>query len=221
MRLFLCRHGNTFGPDQQGGERIFMCGSKNNIPLVKFGRAQARNMAKYLTDNNIKPTAIYANHLIRIWEYAEIIKEYFWENQNIEIPLSKDERLLELDYGNWAGLTSSEVIAKFGQQAWDDWQNKRIIPNYAPHNWEMTREKIIENIRSFFDDLKNKHLNETVIAIGSQGSITFANEMFVGGMEQAIKDNHYKIKTGCFAEISYDNDKWNLISWNKNPKDFL
>lgn len=216
MRIFLCRHGNTFGPDQKGGERVFICGSLNNIPLVKTGRMQASYMAQYLIANKIKPAAIYANHLIRTWEYAEIIKQHFWEEQKIEIPLLKDERLLEIDYGNWAGFTPDEVIAKFGETAWHDWQNKRIIPNHSPHNWEMTREKLIENISSFCNDLKNKYPNETVVAIGSQGSLTFVNELFDGGMEQAIKDDHYKIKTGRFAEISYDN-KWNLIKWNKKP----
>lgn len=217
MRIFLCRHGDTFGSDQEGGERIFMCGSKNNIPLVEAGRAQATNMAKYLAANNIKPSALYANHLIRTWEYAEIIKKYFLKNKNLEIPLYKDERLLEVDYGDWAGLTSKEIIAEFGQKAWDDWQNKRIIPNHAPHNWEITREKIVENIRSFFRDLKNKHVNETVLATGSQGSITFVNDLFDSGMKQAIIDDHYKIKTGHFVEIHYYNDQWKLIHWNKKP----
>jgi len=221
MKIFLCRHGNTFGPDQKGGERIFMCGSLNNIPLVEAGRMQAQSMAQYLDAKNIKPAALYANHLIRTWEYAEIIKKYFLDQHKIDIPLYKDERLLEVDYGTWAGLTTEEVIAKFGQKAWDDWQNKRIIPNHPPHNWEITREKIIANIRAFFDNLKEKYSDETVVAIGSQGSITFVNELFDGGMSQAIIDNHYKIKTGRFAEIRYDNDKWKLISWNRNPKNFL
>lgn len=217
MQIFLCRHGNTFGPDQQGGERVFMCGSLNNIPLVESGRIQARNMAKYFVSNNIKPTAIYANHLIRTWEYAVIIKEYFFNQLNIAIPLYKDERLVELDYGNWSGLTKNEVINKFGQQAWDDWQNKRIIPNQSPHNWQMTREEITNNIHNFFADLiVRHHQDETILAIGSQGSITFVNELFDGGMEQAIKEDHYKIKTGRFTEINYDN-KWNLIKWNEKP----
>lgn len=218
MQIFLCRHGNTFGPDQQGGEHVFMCGGLNNIPLVESGRTQARNMAKYFADNNIIPTAIYANHLIRTWEYAVIIKEYLLNRLNITIPLYKDERLVELDYGKWAGLTQDEVITKFGQQAWDDWQNKRIIPNHAPHNWQVTHEEITNNIHDFFNDLKTKYKkDETIIAIGSQGSIAFANELFDGGMQQAIVENRYKIKTGRFVEISYDNNKWNLIKWNETP----
>lgn len=216
MRIFLCRHGNTFGPDQEGGERVFMSGSCNNIPLVEAGRAQARDVASYLMNNNIKPAAIYANHLIRTWEYASIIKEHYHCQLQTNIPLHKDERLLEIDYGAWAGLTTAEIIEKFGQKAWDDWQNNRIIPNQSPHNWRVTREKMLENIRSFFAWLVDKHQDETVIAIGSQGSITFVNELFDGGMEQAIANNHYKIKTGRFVEMRYDG-KWKLINWNKKP----
>jgi len=225
MRIFVVRHGNTFGPDQAGGEHIFMCGSRNNIPLVQKGREQARMMAQYLNDHDIIPTAIYANHLIRVWEHATLIREYFYNHQHIDIPVYLDEKLTELDYGNWAGLMTkghssldNEVIANFGQKAWDDWQDQRIIPNGAPHNWKMTREEIIENVKSFFDMLTTHHqFDDVIVAMGSQGSLSFVNELFEGGMDLAILENRFKIKTGHFSEIAYDGDEFRLISWNQNP----
>ena len=57
MRLYALRHGNTFGEDQEGGKRVFMSGSKNNIPLVNTGREQARRFAEHLDTQGIIPTA--------------------------------------------------------------------------------------------------------------------------------------------------------------------
>ncbi|MBN1683819.1 MAG: histidine phosphatase family protein [Gammaproteobacteria bacterium] len=223
MKLYCLRHGNTFGEDQEGGKRVFMSGSKNNIPLVNSGREQARIFAQYLDSINVIPTALYANHLIRIWEMAVLIREYFYCQYETTIPLYQDERLLEVDYGNWAGLTTednnNEVIKKFGQKVWDDWQNKRIIPNDPPSSWTMTQEEIIENLHQFLNALAKKHAQSDVcVAIGSQGSLTFLNALFEGGMEKAIAEDRYKIKTGRFSELQYKDRQWQLLNWNQDPK---
>lgn len=223
MKIFLVRHGNTFGDDQIGGKRIFMCGSKNNIPLVNAGRHQARAMAKFLTSQNIK--ALYSSSLIRTWEHAVIIREYFYQQNNIELPLYLHEEIMELDYGNWAGLTTNgdnkennEVIANFGVQAWHDWQQKRIIFNQPPHSWSITKEQIIQRIQTFFNILSSKYIeDDTVIVVSSQGIITFVNELFDGGMNMAITENRLKVSPGNYCEINYTNNKFKLISWNKSP----
>ena len=222
MKIFLIRHGNTFGDDQQDGKPIFMCGSKNNIPLVSSGRMQARAMAKFLESRNIK--AIYSGSLIRTWEHAVIIREHLIQQKKFEPPLYLSEQLIELDYGNWAGLATvgetketNEVIANFGKQAWDDWQQKRIIPNYSPHLWQVTREQLVERIHNFFKILSTKYQkDDVVIVISSQGVITFVNELFDGKMEQAILENRLKVKPGNYCEIDVIDHKFKLIAWDSS-----
>ncbi|ODN42597.1 histidine phosphatase family protein [Piscirickettsia litoralis] len=223
MKVFACRHGNTFGPDQQGGERIFMSGCNNNIPLVATGRQQARNFAIYLDNNNIMPDALYANHLVRTWEMAVIIREYFLAKHGVEIPLYKNEGLLELDYGVWAGLTTkgesaetNEVIEKFGLEAWQAWQHERKIPVGKPHDWKMTEKDMTQSVTDFFEGLIKRHDdNDTIVAIGSQGSLTFINSLFTGGMKEAVEKKQVKIKTGHFCELDYNHSSgWELLKWN-------
>lgn len=224
MKVFLIRHGNTFGEDQIGGNKVFLCGSKNNIPLVNMGRQKARDMARFLEMSKI--SAIYASPLIRTWEHATIIREHLIAQNlanDISLPLYPREELVELDYGNWAGLATdgnsketNEVIAKFGEQAWHDWQQKRIIPNHHPHNWQITKDEIINRVKGFFNMLCTTYQNkETVVVISSQGVITFVNELFSGGMEQAIKEHRLKVSPGNYCEIELLNDKFKLISWNQ------
>lgn len=227
MKIFIVRHGNTFGADQAGGERIIMCGSQENIPLVQKGREQARMMAQYLNHINIIPTALYANHLIRVWEHAVLIQEYFYYHRQVTIPIHLDERLIELDYGRWAGLTikgseGNQVITQFGREAWDDWQLRRIIPKGSLYDWKVTHEEVITNVRSFFDGLTARHQsNDVIIVIGSQGSLGFVNTLFEGGMKLAIAENHFKMKTGNFSEIAYDKRVFKLISWDQNPQQMI
>lgn len=222
MLLLIARHGNTFGPDQDGGERVFMSGSKNNIPLVESGRQQARDLAEYLDKLDIIPNVIYANHLIRTWEFGALIKEYFHFNTNLEIPLVKNDSLLELDYGSWAGLTTNgataktnAVIANFGLKAWNDWQQRRVILNHQPHNWQMTKLEVIENLQLFLDTIASNHDDDDIVlAISSQGTMGFINELVGISMEQAISESHYKVNTGRFCELFHNADGWVLNSWN-------
>jgi len=224
MRLFLVRHGNTFGPDQPGGEKIIMAGCHNNIPLVAKGREQARAMARYLEQQGLIPSAFYANHLIRTWEAAVLMREYFFYQKEIEIPLYFNEQLLEFDYGAWAGLQTgstiadNEVITRFGEQAWNDWQQRRIIPCHAPHNWQRGKDEIVAGLQEFLNHVVETHnLTDTVVAMGSQGSLAFIHELMPGGLEQAIANKMVSIKTGHFAQLCYESKQWSLVDWNKSP----
>jgi broad specificity phosphatase PhoE len=223
MKIFLVRHGNTFGDDQASGEHIFLCGSQSNIPLVRKGREQARMMAQYLDVMDVIPTALYANHLIRVWEHAVLIREYFYYRHQITIPIYLDEQLIELDYGHWAGLVvkgqgDNQIITQFGQKAWDDWQLRRIMPTDPVHGWKMTCTEIVSKVKSFFEMLKTRHqVKDVIVAIGSQGSLGFVNELFEGGMGLAVAEDRFKIKTGNFSEISYDQNGFQLVNWNQDP----
>ncbi|MBN1960076.1 MAG: histidine phosphatase family protein [Deltaproteobacteria bacterium] len=219
MILYIVRHGNTFGDDQEGGKRVFMAGCNQNIPLVASGRAQARAFAQYLEKVASHPTAIYASHLLRTWEFASIIREYFFNQHKFEISLYRDERLLELDYGDWAGLTTdgehNEIIAKFGLDAWQAWQQQRVFHNFPPHNWRITEIEVKNNIIGFTNDIIERYNdNDVVIAVGSQGSLYYFNALLDAQMQNLQVTERLRIKTGNFCKLVYDTGYWRLIEWN-------
>ena len=87
MDWLVARHGHTFGPDQLGGEKVILCGSGQNIPLVARGRDKARAFAEYLWHQDLVPTALYANHLLRTWEHACLIRETLRQKTQTEVPI--------------------------------------------------------------------------------------------------------------------------------------
>ncbi|MBP9838358.1 MAG: histidine phosphatase family protein [Proteobacteria bacterium] len=216
MRIFIARHGKTFGPDQIGGKKEVMAGSKQDLPLVQEGREQAVKLAKFFKSNEIHVKTIYANSLKRVWEFAEIIKTNLSDNK---VELVKDQSLIELDYGAWGGLETSkennEVVKLFSKEAWNNWQNQRIVHDFPPHNWTESEEDIEKRVEDFFIKLQNKHsANDTVLAIGSQGSITFINGLIEGGMERAIAEDHIKVGPGNICEFELSQGKLKLVQWN-------
>ena len=98
------------------------------------------------------------------------------------------------------------------------WQKQRIILNEPPHNWQPTQAELLHSIQNFLSILKITHnKNDVIIAIGSQGSISYLNTLLPGGMKQAIAENRYKIKTGRFVEFDYDGEELRLVGWDVNP----
>jgi len=224
MRIIFARHGNTFGPDQIGGEKIIMAGRGQNIPLMTKGRAQARNLAGFLLKNKYLPSVMYANHLIRTWEYAAIIRETLLQAGVQEMPLYLDDRLTEMDYGDWAGLLtagesaeSNQVIERFGAQAWNEWQKQRIAPQDA--HWQTLPEQVILNWQRVFDEVLRQYLQEQqILVVTSQGNLSFLPHFLPGGMPVALAENRFKVKTGNVCILDWDGKTWQLIAWDEKPQ---
>lgn len=104
--LLLARHGET----ADNAARRFQ-GSRNP-PLNGRGREQAAALAVSLRGEEI--AALYASPLLRAAETAEIVAAA------IELPVQLDDRLREIDVGDWAGRTYAEVLLEDpdGLQRW-------------------------------------------------------------------------------------------------------
>ena len=95
--LLLVRHGET------DWNRARRWQGHTDTPLNDTGRAQARELAERLDP----PDAIVASDLSRARETAELLAARFG------LPVEIDERLREVDVGEWSGLTMAEVEERF------------------------------------------------------------------------------------------------------------
>ncbi|HEV2821397.1 MAG TPA: histidine phosphatase family protein [Solirubrobacteraceae bacterium] len=104
--ILLARHGET---DDNRARRFQ---GRRNSPLNDTGREQARELAAEVRDERV--VAIYASPLARAWETAAIVGEV------LGLEPRPDERLVEVDVGDWAGRLHDEVATSEAQayQAW-------------------------------------------------------------------------------------------------------
>lgn len=94
--LLLARHGET----ADNAARRFQ--GRRNPPLNPRGREQAAGLARLLRDEPI--AALWASPLLRAVETAEIVAEA------IALPVQLDDRLREIDVGDWAGRSYAEIL---------------------------------------------------------------------------------------------------------------
>jgi uncharacterized phosphatase len=98
-RIYLVRHGET---DWNAPGRLL---SRTDRPLNARGEAQARDLAASLTD--IAWDRAFASPLVRARRTAEIALA----SRADAPPLVLDERLVEMDFGPYEGLSEAELEA--------------------------------------------------------------------------------------------------------------
>ncbi len=151
MKLYLVRHGQT-----DYNLRNLLQGSTDN-PLNETGRQQARHLARML--RNVPFEVIYSSPLKRALETAEIIRE---ANVN-RPPILLDERLREIDMGEWEGKYFPAIL----EEHRDMFERIRSNPfEYVPPGGE-SFSHFVDRLRSFVEDLRRKE-HELVLIVAHQ-----------------------------------------------------
>jgi broad specificity phosphatase PhoE len=212
MELILTRHGHICDE----AEVPVIAGQKYDFPLVEAGGTKAEIFAKMLMEQKISPISILCSNLRRTKRYAEIIAE------TIGMPGTPmiDDRLIDLDYGDWTGLTEPEVALKYGEKVYSSWVKHGMWPEEG--NWGENPQKVHERITTFCHDLTEFYdAEDTVVVVASNGLIKFFLGMIEGEFEKRSVTGKLRMDIGHISKLVYENGAWNVAYWNMNPQDML
>ncbi len=191
LNIYLLRHGET----QYNADGNRYCG-RTDIELTKKGIQQAELVAGQLVD--IVFDGIYSSPLKRAYETARIASG----NQ----PVTKENRLIEIDFGNWEGKTREEFIAE-NESLWSAWcENPRMAR--AGGTGE-TGEEVISRLNGFFAEIREKHPSGNILVVAHNG----INRFFLAhqlGMD--LKN---------YRRIVQENSSLTLVSFDENEGFFL
>ena len=98
--IYLIRHAH---PDYPGGVKMCL-GRKNDLPLSTLGLAQAAALSQRFS--NIPLEAVYTSPLLRAQQTAQAVSAD-------RHPLYVLDNLIELDGGQWDGLTYEQLHARY------------------------------------------------------------------------------------------------------------
>lgn len=149
------------------------------VPLNATGRQQAQALARYLAAQPQTIDALYSSPLRRALQSAEIIADA------LGLPIRLEDRLREVDLGDWQGLRRTEA------QAWDperfaayeaDWYH---VP--APNG--ESRRDLQQRARAAFDDLSARHRGQTIALVSHGGTLGMLLESLLGKIERPTLSN--------------------------------
>ncbi len=197
-RILLARHGNTFAP----GDKVVWVGAREDLPLVETGEAQAEALGEALKEAGLTPGRIICGPLKRTRRAAEIVAALTGFSGEIAI----DDRLREIDYGNWGGKSNDEIKAEFGAEALAEWDQHHRRP--AGADWSPSEADLETNALASMRDAAAQDLT---LVITSNGILRYMYAATTGPEAEA------KVKTGNVCAVAFDGADGQRLFWNEKP----
>ena len=194
--IHLVRHGEHLLQGRMAAGRT------PGIGLSPRGRSEAAAVAARLAGEKIE--AIYASPLDRTRETAEIIAG------RLELPVVTREDLIELDFGEWTGLTFAQVRA---DKRWDLWRSCRSIATIpGGESWRQVQDRVVNALF----DLRRGHPDGTVVVV-SHGDVIRAALLFVLGMPLDLY-NRIEVGTASISTVRIDDAGIRVPAVNERPR---
>lgn len=162
ITLLLVRHGHTIWNDTGG------VAGRSDIDLSKYGEQSVSALATSWSENTTLDS-FYSSPLLRTMRTTQLLREGL--SHHAPFPqLVTDRRLVELDFGDWEGMTWQSVHEQYQQQMeqWgQDWIN-RSPPNGESFSQQAARcDAWLQSLVSDLRDVRGDHTAMVVLHGGS------------------------------------------------------
>jgi probable phosphoglycerate mutase len=194
-QIILVRHGQT---EWNRNERFR---GRADVPLNDTGLAQAEATGRRVAAK-WRPVAVYTSPLSRAVKTAEAIARQF------DLPVQVNEGLVDIDYGDWQGLTPEEARQQCPHEVenWYHQPDRARIP--GGETLADLRLRAMQTLR----DLASRHPGQTIVLVGH----TVINRIILLGILGLGNDRFWHIKQDtCAINIfAVDGDDFILESLN-------
>jgi probable phosphoglycerate mutase len=202
--VILCRHGNTFAK----GDKVVMVGAKEDLPLTDEGLRQAACVGEALRNVASRITRIISGPLQRTRVFSDIVKQ----SSGASAPISIDQRLTELDYGEWSGLSNDEIIALSSEEALLEWQENGVRPRGI--TFYPSAETLAQETMSLLQEFKNQPGISVVVS--SNGRLREFRRLVES--ETGAIPGDGKVRTGGSCVLVLSDGDWKILAWNSDPR---
>lgn len=187
LNVYLLRHGET--PYNVEGNKY--CG-RSDVALTPKGIKQAEEIAEAI--RGVSLDAIYSSPLQRAYRTAEIAGAGRY--------IVKDQRLTEIDFGQWEGKTRAEFVSE-NPELWSRW-NQDPETTKAGGTGE-TAGEVLKRSESFFNELQQIHPAGNVLVVAHNG----INRLFLARQLGMELKNYRKIvqENSSITLIGYDEEE--------------
>jgi broad specificity phosphatase PhoE len=179
-----------------------LAGRTPGVGLSATGRAEIAAVAERLADEKIE--AVYSSPLQRTRETAEILAA------RLDMPVNYREDLLELDFGEWTGLTYDAVRRDERWQLWSLCRSIATVP--GGESMRQVQERAVRALC----ELRLTHPDGTVLII-SHGDVIRAALLFALGMPLDFF-SRIEIGLASLSSIHIDNTGVRVLAVNERPR---
>ena len=172
------------------------------VGLSPRGRAEIAAVAARLAEEKIE--ALYASPLQRTQETAEILAA------RLGLPVQYREDVIEIDYGEWTGLSFDEIRQ---DERWQMWARSRSIAAVpGGESWRRVQERVVGALF----DLRQVHPEGSMVII-SHGDVIRAALLFALGMPLDFYAR-IEVALASISTIRLDDSGIRVLALNEWPR---
>ncbi len=191
--IILARHGET----EWNAEEIFR--GRVDVDLNEMGIREAELLAEHLSYMTI--AAVYSSPLKRALQTAEMIARHH------DVKVEVSPQLIDLDYGEWQGLSRETVRDRYGQ-LYHEWLNSpQLVKMPAGESLGDVRRRAI----SLVEDITAK-AEDTVVLVSHR----VVHKVLICAL-LALDISHFwniRIDTAGISVFAYEDDRFVLTRHN-------
>ena len=192
IKVDLLRHGEL-----EGGVKYRGC---VDDPLTTAGRASMEHIWERL-QNDID--LVISSPLERCQQPARDWAEA------AGIPCEIDPRVAEMHYGEWEGLTSEEIMARYPGML-EKW---RVNPEAVQVPGGESAEQLRDRVAAFWSEICEQHDEKHLLVVAHSGSL----RMLLAHILDApiISTRHLQMPYGCWSRVIHHNGSSQLMFHNR------
>jgi broad specificity phosphatase PhoE len=195
-RIVLVRHGQT------EWNRVERFRGRFDVPLNETGLAQAAATGRRIAAE-WHPIAVYSSPLSRAVQTAEAVAQHFG------LTVQPKPGLIDIDYGEWQGLTPDEARARWPEivEAWYHAPQRAQIP--SGETLEQVRARGVATVRTL---AARHHDDQTLVLVGH----TVINRAILLGIMGLGVDRFWHIRqdTCAINVFETEGDDFVLVTLN-------
>lgn len=186
MALYFIRHGET----NWNREKRFQ--SVSDVPLNARGLAQARCAAEELQRRGADFRKILCSPLQRAVRTAQII------GAELGLKPIVDQRLMEMDFGDWEAQLEADLLANFGEQ-FTAWRESHYTT--APPGGQCLRD-VARRLQPLLEELRESAATGNVIVV--------AHQAIMMAMKAALTGDYSVAAAFSYKQNNDEIDIWDL-----------
>lgn len=199
--LYFVRHAQT----EWNLQRRFQ-GQTGDSPLLQTSIDEISNLTTFLGDKNI--TKIYASPILRANKTAELINHQLLINQ-FEI----DQRLKEINFGNWEGQLIDEIATKT-PELYQNYKNRPEIFDFNQISGEGYRN-VQERFESFEKHVLEDNPNNNSLIVSHGAALQAGISGILNKPLNKLKELGGLSNLSTTAVKIEDNQSVELLYWNR------
>lgn len=201
-RVLLVRHGNTF----ETGAPVVRVGARSDLPLTSKGIEQAHMFGRAVREAELAVGPYAAGPLARTREFVR---------HAFGIRPREDDRLREIDYGRWEGLTDAQIAASFGAEPLEAWNKRCVWPE--GENWSPDPASLERGAAALLAELRDGDPAFAPVLCSSQGILRYFGRQDVAWFADAAAEGNLGVGTGNCCGIELGGESPRVAFWNMKP----